>query len=117
MSTLDYSLFLIPISISIDSNGKHTIKGNGCVLPIPPINPPPCFLMVNGPAKFEGDSEVWKGSKEVKNVVVEYKGKSYPFGDCRIEVINQDFDSDGINDYRIHLWPKNPVQEMPYYGI
>ncbi|KAF2072483.1 hypothetical protein CYY_006192, partial [Polysphondylium violaceum] len=104
-----------PISVSIDSNGKHTIKGNGCVLPIPKVFPNPCFLMICGPAKFEGDSEVWKGRKEVKNVILEYKGKSYRLGDCRYDAINEDFNEDGINDYRINLWPKTPVQDIPYY--
>ncbi|KAF2077806.1 hypothetical protein CYY_000851 [Polysphondylium violaceum] len=103
-----------PISISIDSNGQHSISANGCVLPIPKIFPEPCFLMISGPAKFEGDSEVWKGRKEVKNVVLEYKGKSYRLGDCRIDGMNEDFDDDGINDYRINIWPNTPV-EIPYF--
>ncbi|KAF2077400.1 hypothetical protein CYY_001328 [Polysphondylium violaceum] len=107
----------VPISVSIDSNGKHSILGNGCVLPMPKIFPTPCFLMISGPAKFEGDRQIWEGRKEVKNVIVEYRGKSFPFGDCRVDVINEDFDEDGINDYRINLWPKNPVKDMPFFGM
>ncbi|KAF2070334.1 hypothetical protein CYY_008351 [Polysphondylium violaceum] len=107
----------VPISITIECNGHHSIKGNGCVLPSPKIFPGPCFLMISGPAKFEGDSHLWKDRKEVKNVILEYRGKPYNFGDCRLDVINEDFNADGINDYRIHLWPKAPVHEMPYYGM
>ncbi|KAF2072484.1 hypothetical protein CYY_006193 [Polysphondylium violaceum] len=127
----------IPLSISFECNGKHKIKGNGkyldifyinllvfllitftgCVLPSPKVFPPPCFILISGPAEFEGDSEVRKGSSiKAINVILEYNGKPHSMAACRIDVKNEDFENDGINDYRIIIWPKNNIGQIPYYG-
>ncbi|KAF2078066.1 hypothetical protein CYY_000617 [Polysphondylium violaceum] len=103
------------VSVSIELDGKHVISGNGVALPTPPIMPRPCFLMITGPVKTEGNEGVWSGRKDVKKLVLNYQGKSYPVGDCTIDVLKEEFTDDGIVDYRINILPKDNV-EVPHYG-
>ncbi|KAF2078468.1 hypothetical protein CYY_000218 [Polysphondylium violaceum] len=102
----------LPISVSLESDGTKSISGLGCFLPSPTSIPKPCFLMVTS-ATFQGDEGFWRDRKLVRNLVIQHQGRSYSLGSCRIDVRKHDFDHDNIHDYRINVWPDNPISESP----